>query len=92
MGLCSIHRLCIVGSLGEEGLRSHQLLEVGREGRGACLKPYRMVSENLWPRNTRSGALLVEVLCWCECYHFTYWKNVLNAEHFPKCLLLSISL
>lgn len=27
MGLGSIHRLCIVGSLGEEGLRSHQLLE-----------------------------------------------------------------
>lgn len=36
--------------------------------------------------------LLVGVSHWCECCHSTYWKNVINAEHFPKCLLLSISL
>lgn len=34
MGLGSIHRLCIVGSLEEEGLRSHQLLERRGEREG----------------------------------------------------------
>lgn len=34
MGLGSVHRLCVVGSLGEKRLRSHRLLKEGGVWRG----------------------------------------------------------
>lgn len=34
VGLGGVHRLCVVGSLGEKRLRSHRLLKVG--GGGEC--------------------------------------------------------
>lgn len=39
MGLGSVHRLCVVGSLGEKRLRSHRLLKVGGVWRGGGGKP-----------------------------------------------------
>lgn len=62
MGLGSIHRLCVVGSLREQRLRSYGLLEtqgrIWREEKGGEPVPPRpcgMGSEEHGPRDSRSG-------------------------------------
>lgn len=53
MGLGSVHRLCVVGSLGEKRLRSHRLLEMwgrirgGGEGRGSLFLPDAMGQDQI---------------------------------------------
>lgn len=62
MGLSSVHRLCVVGSLGEKRLRSYRLLEtwgkIWREEEGGetfLPRPYEMGSEEHSPRNSKYG-------------------------------------